>query len=361
MAGRRSPEERRAAREARVEELQNTLTASVESMITGEDWKQALRFVARFRKRSANNVWLIYAQHQEAFAQGRVSEPFPTFVAGAAQWKTLGREVLEGQDPYEILAPLKARFASATPSDPESWRRLKPRERPRPGEAVRERMIGVVPARVYDILQTHGADLPIPPTPKILEGEAAPGLRDGLIEQVRAAGYEFLPVPHEGMIDGANGVTYFDRRQVAVRVNMDPAAQVKTIVHELAHIHLHEPSDDEAKLHRGIAEVEAESVALVVAAAHGMDTTDYTIPYVSGWASTVDGKDPVTVVKLTAERVRKAAVAILERLDTEQIANGEPPGLGRHQRGSAVPAPIAPIPDPGVEPEQVGSFASRSL
>ncbi|MCC6419735.1 MAG: serine/arginine repetitive matrix protein 2, partial [Gemmataceae bacterium] len=84
-----------------------------------------------------------------------------------------------------------------------------------------------------------------------------------------------------------------------------------------------------ARQHRGIGEVEAESVALMVGAAHGMDTSAYTIRYVSGWAMAADGKNPVQVVQATAERVRKVAVEILDRLDTEQISDGTPPGLAR--------------------------------
>jgi hypothetical protein len=54
---------------------------------------------------------------------------------------------------------------------------------------------------------------------------------------------------------------------------MDPAAQVKTLAHELAHVLMHDPDDEEARQHRGIREVEAESVALMIGAAHGMDTS----------------------------------------------------------------------------------------
>ena len=325
MVGRRSSEELRAAREAQVEELQETLTASVEALVTGEDWKRALTFVAQFRKRSVNNVLLIFAQHEAAFAAGLVPDPYPTYVAGKKQWQSLGREVIDGQKPYGILAPFKARFASATPGNLDSWRRLKPRERPRPGESVREKMIGVTPARVFDVTQTEGAEVPLPPSPKLLEGEAPAGLREGLIGQITAAGYEFRPVPHEREIRGANGLTHRNEKWVAVRTNMDDAAQVKTLAHELAHIRLHDPEDEDATQHRGIAEVEAESVALMIGAAHGMDTAAYTIPYVSGWAATVDGKDPVTVVKHTAERVRQIAVSILDQLDTVQLGTGEPP------------------------------------
>jgi hypothetical protein len=110
---------------------------------------------------------------------------------------------------------------------------------------------------------------------------------------------------------------------------MDDAAQVKTLAHELAHVRLHGPDNPDAVKHRGIGEVEAESVALMIGAAHGMDTSSYTIPYVSGWAGTVKDREPADVVKATGERVRKAAGAILDALDTVQVGGGDPPGLSR--------------------------------
>lgn len=98
---------------------------------------------------------------------------------------------------------------------------------------------------------------------------------------------------------------------------------------ELGHVILHGPDNADAAMHRGIAEVEAESVALMVGAAHGLTTDDYTIPYVASWASSVPGKTPVEVAQSTAERVRGAAVSILDQLDTPQVGDGNPPGLDR--------------------------------
>ena len=136
-------------------------------------------------------------------------------------------------------------------------------------------------------------------------------------------------VPHEGMISGANGMTDYEARTVAVRENMDPAAQVKTLAHELAHVVMHDPDDEEARQHRGIREVEAESVALMIGAAHGMTTDGYTIPYVSTWAVRADDKEPAQIVQATGERVRQTALAILDQLDTPQLGDGTPPGLER--------------------------------
>lgn len=71
----------------------HTLTSAVERLVTGDDWAQALRFAAGFRSRSFNNTLLIWVQYQAAFEQGRVPEPFPTYVAGYKQWQQLGRQV----------------------------------------------------------------------------------------------------------------------------------------------------------------------------------------------------------------------------------------------------------------------------
>lgn len=356
-------EEARAARDAKLDALHEQLTSAVESLVLDDDWKQALEFAARFRGRSFNNTLLIFVQHKAAFEAGRVPEPVPSYVAGFKQWQTLGRQVSKGQSGYMILAPVTGRFASFTPKVAESWRRLGRFEKPKPGEAVRSRMVGVRPAYVWDASQTTGDPIPAPPSPRLLEGEAPEGLWNGIARLVKAERFTVLRVPHEGMIHGANGLTDFGARTVAVRENMPEAAQVKTLVHELAHVLLHGPDNPDATGHRGIGEVEADSVALMVAAAHGMDTSDYTVPYVSGWAATVPEKSPVEVVQATGERVRKTSAAILDQLPTVQIGNGDPPGLTRDAPARKQPAPTADaVGDPLTEEPRRAVVASvRSL
>lgn len=312
-------EEARATRDAKLEQLHERLTAAVDLLVSGEDWKRALEFAARFRARSFRNTLLILAQHLDAYEQGRVASPEPSYVAGYKQWQSLGRQVERGQAGYVIFAPVTGRFASSNPADSESWRRLGRFEKPKPGEVVRSRMVGAKPAYVWDVSQTSGDPVPERPAPTLLEGEAPDGLWAGLASLVEAEGFTVTRVADEREIRGANGVTDYTNRTVAVRSNMDDAAQVKTLAHELAHVKLHGPDNPDATGHRGIGEVEAESVALMIGAAHGMDTTAYTIPYISGWAGTVKDKDPAEVVQATGERVRKTAGAILDALDTVQV------------------------------------------
>ena len=324
-------------REAKLEALQQQLTDAVAALVTGEDWKRALTFAARFRSRSFNNTMLIYAQHNAAHQDGRVPSPTPTYIAGFHQWLSLGRHVIKGQHGYGIFAPVTARFASPDPSDAASWHRLARGEKPGFGEAVRSKLIGLKPTHVWDVSQTAGDPVPELPQSKVLEGQAPAGLWDELADQITALGFELRLVSSAAAIGGANGLTDYLAHEVSIRMDMDEAAQVKTLTHELGHVLLHAPPENavstelaaDATLHRGVAEVEAESLALMVGAAHGLDTSSYTVPYVSTWASSVPGKTPVEVVQSSAERVRSTALGILQKLDTPKVGDGNPPGLDR--------------------------------
>ncbi|MCR1785926.1 hypothetical protein KVF89_25550 [Nocardioides carbamazepini] len=223
----------RTARDAKLEALQEQLASSVAALVTGEDWKQALVFAAQFRSRSFNNTMLIYRQHLAACSEGRVPHPTPTYVAGFKQWLALGRHVQKGQQGYGILAPVTARMASTNPTAPGSWRRLARGEKPKSGEVVRSRMVGLKPAYVWDISQTEGDPVPELPHPALLTGQAPGGLWDGLADQITDRGFELRLVSSAAAIGGANGLTDFLSRDVSVRADMDDAAQVKTLAHDL--------------------------------------------------------------------------------------------------------------------------------
>jgi hypothetical protein len=317
----------RAAQDVKLAALQERLATAVEALVSSDDWVRAIEFAARFRSRSFGNTLLLRAQHAEAFEHGRVPEPFPTLVAGFQQWKELGRFVIKGQAGYMIQAPLTARFATTNPAEVESWRRLGKNERLRPGEVARSKMIGVKPAFVWDVSQTGGNPIPERPRPKLLAGDAPDGLWNGLAAQVRARGFRLEAAADARALDGANGVTNYINRTVTVRADMDDAAQVKTLAHEVAHIALGHEGRGVEGLHRGIREVEAESVAMMVTAAYGMDSAGYSIPYVGGWSSSVEGTDAVEVVRSTGELSRKAALLILEDLPEPSLGNGAPSGL----------------------------------
>jgi hypothetical protein len=84
------------------------------------------------------------------------------------------------------------------------------------------------------------------------------------------------------------------------------------------------PTTPEAELPAETLDTEAVQIVMI-AASHGMNTDQYTVPYVATWASRVPGQDPVTTIQQTAARVRTAALQALDRLKTPQVPDGEPP------------------------------------
>jgi hypothetical protein len=158
-------------------------------------------------------------------------------------------------------------------------------EAPAEGETVERRNVlgGFRIEHVFDVSQTSGAEVPEPVRPKLLEGQAPQGLGASVLAMIEEAGYRVDTVASAAAIGGANGQTDWGQKIVLVRSDMDEAAMVKTLIHEAAHVLLH-TSPPGMYLPRPSKEVEAESVAYVVASAHGMSTGDYSFPYVASWA-----------------------------------------------------------------------------
>ncbi|TRW47413.1 ArdC-like ssDNA-binding domain-containing protein [Georgenia yuyongxinii] len=332
-----------AAREAKLDEARAKLTDALSALMNGAEFQRAIEFAARFRSHSFNNTLLIWLAHSEAYEAGRVAGPTPTYVAGYRQWQSLGRHVIKGQSGYMILAPVTAKFVSGNPADPGSWRKLERGPGPAAGEAVKSRLVNVRTTYVWDVSQTEGDAIPPLPVPRLLGGQAPEGLWDGLASQVFDHGYRLFQVPDAATLGGANGLTNFTTKVVSIREDMDELARCKTLAHELGHVL--QGVNEDGPSHRGIAEVEAESVALMTLAAHGVDSSQYTVPYVAGWAHSIEGRDPLEVVASTASRVRSMAIQVLDGLDTLQIPDGAPPGLQQErlvsQSTGATAAPLS--------------------
>ena len=164
---------------------------------------------------------------------------------------------------------------------------------------------------------------------------------------VEAQGYTVS----RGDCGGANGITMFDSRQVRVRADIDDAAAVKTLAHEAGHVLLHAPDQRQPFACRGVIEVEAESVAFMVTAAHGLDASQYTFNYVAGWAhqaATPYGPSVEEIVKATGQRVIGATDRILQATQPAATLVDEALADLAVQVGRPVPAvaPTAPNASP---------------
>jgi hypothetical protein len=303
-----------------VEAAQRVLEEQVEALTSGRDWRRFLDFQSKLHRYSPNNVMLIWAQHVAAFAEGRVSSPEPTCVAGYRTWRALGRQVERGQRGYAILAPVVVKRRVAVGEDSGS-RTGEPGEDTEATETGGRRtsLRGFRIEHVFDVSQTSGQEIPKPVVPKLLTGAAPAGLKAAVKALIEERGFTVESVPSSSALGGANGTTEWESSRVRVRADMDEAAQVKTLIHEAGHVLLH--GGPEARtMTRARKEVEAESVAYVVAAAHGMATDDYSFPYVMTWA----GTEGAAAVRATQARVASAALRIIERSPGAHGIGGRP-------------------------------------
>jgi hypothetical protein len=138
-----------------------------------------------------------------------------------------------------------------------------------------------------------------------------------------------------------SGFTDFTQRRVQVGAWLGSEERSAVLAHELGHVLLHGPNDEVGRLygssadHRGLAEIEAESVAYTVLRAHGIDRGEQSALYLLGWADSVihtqrsafdqdmyssHPTSRVDVAKSVLGRVTAATKGILE------ISN--PPGFG---------------------------------
>jgi antirestriction protein ArdC len=278
--------------------LHEQIAQGVAALTASDAWRAMLETAARLPSYSLNNLMLIAAQRPDA-----------TRVAGFRTWQSLGRQVRKGEKGIAILAPCPYRTKDDdTPTTATASNKAT-------GPA-RRRVRGFRAAYVFDIAQTDGDPLP-DVGPALLAGEAPAGLWDGLAAQVAAHGYTL----ERGACGGANGYTDPRAMVVKVRHDVDDAQAVKTLAHELGHIECGHVADLATyAICRGQCETEAESVAYIVAAAHGLDASGYTFAYVAGWA----GGDPAKV-RAAAETVTRVARSVLRALDPGEEPDPDQP------------------------------------
>jgi hypothetical protein len=280
----------------RTAEAHELLLDRLRTLTTSDQWLSMLETSRRFHTYSARNVLLLIAQG----AQGRV--------AGYRTWQTIPAkdggtcQVRKSARALTVLAPITRQRDDTDTNTGES--------------ATRRVVVGFKGVRVFD-----EAALVTPPAaaqvmPELLRGESPEQLWKALAEQVRTAGFTL----RNGDCAPANGVTDWLTHTVTVRPDLEPAQRTKTLAHELAHVHLHDPAgDSEHRSSRPRMEVEAESVAYLVCAHTGIDTAQYTIPYVAHWSS-----GDIELVQATAERVIDTARRITDTLEHDLAPKIDP-------------------------------------
>ncbi|MGB7235792.1 MAG: ArdC-like ssDNA-binding domain-containing protein [Rhodococcus sp. (in: high G+C Gram-positive bacteria)] len=283
-----SAADKAGARRQLAETLHATITEKVDALTDSDAWRAYLDAAMSFHEYSFRNILLILAQKPEA-----------TRVAGFRSWQGRGRQVRKGEKAIRIYG-----YSSRTVTETD----------PGTGDE-QDRKVPTFPIlSVFDISQTD----PIEGHPQpeeiaqLLTGADPANIYDRTAAVMTARGWT---VTREKVAGSANGYTTTDgSRRIVVDADLEPAAAAKTMLHESGHAHIHAPqiTDPDARkdLHRGRMEVEAESVAYVLAGLQGLDTSAYSVGYIAGWS---DGD--TAAITDTAQTVLKCVHELADALD----------------------------------------------
>ena len=285
--------------ETRVKALTEQLEAGVKEVFESEQYKTYLKAMSKFHQYSFGNVLLILMQCPEA-----------SLVAGFQTWKRhFGRTVKKGEHGIQIIAPTqRSRLVKQDRLDPDTQRPVIGLDGVPEQEPVFVNYQSFRVTYVFDVSQTEGKALPSYGVDE-LTGDVP------YFDSMFSAVEKLAPVPIEYRpAAAAKGSYNCLERKIYVNEGMSQVQTLKTLIHETAHALLHDSSvlDDEIpKKDRHTKEVEAESIAYVVCQHFGIDTSDYSFPYVTGWSR---GKE-LPELKASLQCISRTAAGMIDSVE----------------------------------------------
>ena len=306
-----TPEERaayNAQKQAEMDEMIERIDEGVKAVFQSEKYKEYLKFASKFTDYSARNTLLINLQRPDA-----------TLVAAYGKWKQLGRQVERGQTGIEILAPVAYKtnqvLETERPAVDEFGNQLYNPDGTEKMETVEKPMTGLAFKKVYvfDVSQTSGKELPDPVIE--LTGDIDSARKEAVfaaLKKVTGIDIEFKDIK-----GGAKGYYSATNNEIVIKSGMSDAQTLKTAFHEAAHNLLHDPAKDIVtnKSPRNEKEVQAESVAFMVAERFGIDTSEYSFPYIASWS---DGKQ-LEHLKSALQEIQEPAKKISSEIESELL------------------------------------------
>lgn len=283
-----------------MDSIMQSLESGVEELFTSNRYQEFLKTMAKFHNYSFNNTMLIAMQRPDA-----------TLVTSYKNWQSMGRQVMKGEKGITIIAPAPYKKMKEKEVLNENQRPIMGTD----GKPKTEKVEVTVPhfkaVTVFDIAQTSGEPIQTL-APELLT--AAVQNFDSFMQAIQ----KISPVPIRfDEIDGnANGYYHNADKEIVIKKGLSESQTLKTAIHETAHAKLHDSEIMESlgvEKDRLTKEVEAESVAYCVCSSFGLDTSDYSFPYIAGWSSSREMKE----MKASMDVIRKTAGEMIDQLTEE--------------------------------------------
>lgn len=283
-----------------MDSIMQSLESGVEELFTSNRYQEFLKTMAKFHNYSFNNTMLIAMQRPDA-----------TLVTSYKNWQSMGRQVMKGEKGITIIAPAPYKKMKEKEVLDENQRPIMGTD----GKPKTEKVEVTVPhfkaVTVFDIAQTSGEPIQTL-APELLT--AAVQDFDSFMQAIQ----KISPVPIRfDEIDGnANGYYHNADKEIVIKKGLSESQTLKTAIHETAHAKLHDREIMESlgvEKDRLTKEVEAESVAYCVCSSFGLDTSDYSFPYIAGWSSSREMKE----MKASMDVIRKTAGEMIDQITEE--------------------------------------------
>lgn len=304
-------EERAAFAEKKKSEMDDMIQRideGVKAVFESDRYKEYLKFASKFTDYSARNTMLINMQRPDA-----------TLVAAFGKWKQLGRHINKGETGIAIFAPTPYKtneyIETQKPALDEFGNQIYNEDGTEKMETIETPLTGMAFKTVYvfDVSQTDGKELPEPVSE--LTGDVDVARKEAIFAAIRKV--TGIDVEFQDIKGGSKGYYSPASDKIVIKTGMSDAQTLKTVFHEAAHKLLHDPKSEivTVKSPRNEKEVQAESVAFMVAEKFGIDTSEYSFPYIASWS---EGKQ-LEQLKNALQEIQSAAKQISNAIESELL------------------------------------------
>lgn len=306
-----SKEDEDKKRQETIDKAIETMNKGVYEYLDSERFKTLLDTMSKFHDYSMNNTLLILEQN-----------PHATHLAGYNKWQQdFNRQVKRGEKGLMIWMPVEIKVKENHYVLDENGNRILGDDGKFKREEVEVKKRTFKIGYTFDVSQTEQIEgkevIELSPV-KDLKGD----VKD--YQALTKALMEISPVPIkiEAFTASAKGCYNSLTNEITIQPDMSEVQTIKTMIHEIAHSIVHSEENlnqlkqkENVEFSKNEKEVQAESIAYIVSSHLGIDTSDYSFPYVATWSLSTDPNN-LENVKQNLKCIKSTSMDLTSKLDT---------------------------------------------
>lgn len=306
-----SKEEEDKKRQETIDKAIETMNKGIYEYLDSDRFKTLLDTMSKFHDYSMNNTLLILGQNPRA-----------THLAGYNKWQQdFNRQVKRGEKGLMIWMPVEIKVKEKQYVLDENGNRILGDDGKFKKEEVDVKKHTFKIGYTFDVSQTEQIEgkevIELSPV-KELEGD----VKD--YQALTKALMEISPVPImiEAFDGTAKGCYNPLTNEIKIQPEMSEVQTIKTMIHEIAHSIVHSEENlnqlkqkENVEFSKNEKKVQAESIAYIVSSHLGIDTSDYSFPYVATWGLSTEPSD-LENVKQNLKCIKSTSFDLTSKIDT---------------------------------------------